>query len=81
VNTGLVAGVNLLCFAIFWVLKMLLFNKIFHTDKLHDIEIHLEQERSGQHPLVAEVGELQGTGTSACLKKQWRSAGHRAACP
>lgn len=44
VNTGLVAGVNLLSFAIFWVLKILLFNKIFHTDKLHDIELHLELE-------------------------------------
>lgn len=44
VNTGLVAGVNLLSFAIFWVLKILVFNKIFHTDKLHDIELHLEIE-------------------------------------
>jgi putative flippase GtrA len=44
VDTGLVAGVNLLCFAIFWVLKMLVFNKIFHTDKLRDIEVHLEHE-------------------------------------
>lgn len=44
VNTGLVGCVNVLSFAIFWVLKMLLFNRIFHTDKLHDIEIHLEVE-------------------------------------
>ena len=43
-NTGLVAGVNLLSFAIFWVLKILLFNRIFHTDKLHDIEEHLIAE-------------------------------------
>lgn len=44
INTALVAGVNLMCFAIFWVLKMLLFNKIFHSDKLRDIEVHLERE-------------------------------------
>lgn len=44
INTLLVAGVNLLSFAIFWVLKILLFNRIFHTDKLHDIEEHLVAE-------------------------------------
>ncbi len=46
-NTLLVAGVNLLSFAIFWILKMLVFNRIFHTDKLRDIEIHLEAEEHG----------------------------------
>jgi putative flippase GtrA len=49
INTGLVAGVNLLSFAIFWVLKILLFNRIFHTDRLHDIEEHLVAEE--QHLL------------------------------
>ena len=44
VNTMLVAGANLMSFAIFWVLKILLFNRIFHTDKLHDIETHLVAE-------------------------------------
>ncbi len=44
VNTLLVGGVNVLSFAIFWVLKVLLFNRIFHTDKLHAIEVHLEEE-------------------------------------
>jgi putative flippase GtrA len=44
VDTGLVAGVNLLCFAVFWILKMLVFNRIFHTDKLHDIDEHLVAE-------------------------------------
>jgi len=44
INTGLVAGVNLLSFAIFWILKMLLFNRIFHTDRLHDIDEHLTAE-------------------------------------
>jgi branched-subunit amino acid transport protein len=47
INTGLVAGVNLLSFAIFWVLKILVFNKIFHSDKLHDIDEHLVVEETG----------------------------------
>jgi hypothetical protein len=28
------------------VLKMLVFNRIFHTDKLHDIDAHLAAEES-----------------------------------
>jgi putative flippase GtrA len=43
-DTLVVEGVNVLSFAIFWVLKILLFNKIFHTDNLHAIEVHLEEE-------------------------------------
>lgn len=46
INTVLVAGINLASFAIFWVLKILLFNRIFHTDKLHDIETHLMAEEA-----------------------------------
>lgn len=49
-NTVLVAFVNLVSFAIFWVLKMLVFNKIFRTDKLHDIDAHLaDEERQSEH--------------------------------
>ncbi len=44
INTLMVAGVNVLSFTIFWILKILLFNRIFHTDKLHDIEAHLVAE-------------------------------------
>jgi putative flippase GtrA len=44
IDTVLVGAVNVLSFAIFWVLKVLLFNRIFHTDKLHDIELTLEEE-------------------------------------
>jgi len=48
-DTGLVAFVNLISFAIFWVLKMLVFNKIFHTNKLADIDAHLsDEEHSGR---------------------------------
>ncbi len=43
-NTALVGGVNVLSFAIFWVLKMLVFNRIFHTDRLRDIDAHLVAE-------------------------------------
>lgn len=45
-DTVLVGGVNMLSFAIFWVLKMLVFNRIFHADKLHDIDAHLAVEES-----------------------------------
>ena len=47
VNTGLVAGMNLASFAIFWVLKLAVFNKIFQVHVAEDIEAHLlieEQE-------------------------------------
>jgi putative flippase GtrA len=40
-NTGLVAGTNLLCFAVFWVLKLIVFNRIFHVNVLEQMEEHL----------------------------------------
>lgn len=30
INTGIVGGTNIAAFTVFWVLKMLLFNRIFH---------------------------------------------------
>src|SRR5665213_700001 len=47
VNTALVVGINLFCFAIFWVLKLMVFNKIFHTDPLGDIDEKLTLEEEG----------------------------------
>ena len=47
VNTALVVGTNLFCFAIFWVLKLMVFNKIFHTDPLGDIDEKLTLEEEG----------------------------------
>lgn len=44
VNTGLVAGANLVCFGIFWVLKLMLFNRIFHVNQLAEIDQHLTLE-------------------------------------
>jgi putative flippase GtrA len=48
VNTVLVAGMNLASFAVFWVLKILLFNRIFHTDPLQGIDEHLREEAEKQ---------------------------------
>jgi putative flippase GtrA len=48
VNTVIVMGFNVGSFAIFWVLKMMLFNRIFKRDDLHDLEEHLTLEESGQ---------------------------------
>ena len=44
VNTVLVAGVNLVSFAIFWVLKLVLFNRIFHTNPIALYDEHLSDE-------------------------------------
>lgn len=48
VNTGLVAGMNLASFAIFWVLKLAVFNKIFHVHVAEDIEAHLLEEEQAE---------------------------------
>ncbi len=45
-NTGLVAGANLLCFAVFWVLKLVVFNRIFHVDTLEMMDEHLSEEET-----------------------------------
>ena len=59
-STLAVAGMNLISFAVFWVLKILMFNKIFHTNKLEDIEEHLKEEEEEE---VQE--EKQGAPKSA----------------
>ena len=48
VNTVLVGGSNLASFMVFWVLKILLFNRIFHTHPLADIDEHLREEEVKQ---------------------------------
>ena len=48
VNTVLVAGMNLVSFAAFWILKIVLFNRIFHTHSLEDIDEHLREEEEKQ---------------------------------
>ncbi len=48
-QTALVLLANILSFGIFWVAKLLLFNRLFHVDELEEFEEHLEAEeaRSG----------------------------------
>jgi len=48
-NTGLVTSTNLLCFSVFWVLKLMVFNRIFHVNKLALIDEHLNMEESAAH--------------------------------
>jgi putative flippase GtrA len=43
-NTGLVDGANLFCFGIFWVLKLIVFNRIFQVKRLEQIDEHLRVE-------------------------------------
>jgi len=45
-NTGLVAGANLVSFAIFWVLKLIVFNRIFRVHAIEEIEEHLAAQES-----------------------------------
>jgi hypothetical protein len=46
VNTGLVAGMNLASFGALWILKLLVFNRIFHTHALEGIEERLATEEA-----------------------------------
>jgi putative flippase GtrA len=46
VNTAIVAFANLISFGIFWVLKLKVFNRIFHVDELADINEHLVVEEA-----------------------------------
>jgi putative flippase GtrA len=43
-NTGIVTGANVLCFAVFWVLKLFIFNRIFQVQKMQEIDEHLRIE-------------------------------------
>lgn len=43
--TGVVSGTNVLCFAIFFLLKLMVFNRIFHVAQPDDVEdLALQQE-------------------------------------
>ncbi len=43
-NTALVSFTNLFCFALFWFLKMALFNRIFRVHPIEEIDRHLSAE-------------------------------------
>jgi putative flippase GtrA len=54
-NTLIVMAVNFLAFGIFWVLKLMLFNKIFHVpNELDEVEEHLEHEEEEEAALAFE---------------------------
>jgi putative flippase GtrA len=46
INTGIVDSANLASFAIFWVLKLVVFNRIFHVDEEAEIDAHLIAEET-----------------------------------
>ena len=45
-DTALVTGTNLACFAVFFLLKLIVFNRIFHVNKLEQIDEHLSLEET-----------------------------------
>jgi putative flippase GtrA len=45
-DTALVTGTNLACFAVFFMLKLMVFNRIFHVNKLEQIDEHLSLEET-----------------------------------
>ncbi|MFI5034711.1 MAG: GtrA family protein [Acidimicrobiales bacterium] len=51
VNTFLVSGTNVVSFGLFWVLKLMVFNRIFHVHPLAEVEAHLSaEERASASP-------------------------------
>ena len=47
IDTALVSFANIVSFAVFWVLKILLFNRIFRVDTLANVDAHLTDEEVG----------------------------------
>jgi putative flippase GtrA len=45
--TAVVLAANVISFAIFWVLKLLLFNRLFHEKELDEFDAHLVSEEQG----------------------------------
>jgi putative flippase GtrA len=45
-NTGIVDAANLASFALFWVLKLVVFNRIFRVDEEAEIDAHLVREET-----------------------------------
>ena len=46
VNTALVSFTNLFSFGLFWILKMMVFNRIFHDHTLEEMDEHLSAEET-----------------------------------
>jgi putative flippase GtrA len=50
-NTFLVSGTNVVSFGLFWVLKLIVFNRIFHDHTLEEMDEHLtEEEQAAASP-------------------------------
>ena len=49
VTAILLAAANLVSFGIFWVLKLVVFNKIFRVNELEEFDEHLTAEEAAQH--------------------------------
>jgi putative flippase GtrA len=46
-QTAVVLGANVISFAIFWILKLMLFNRVFHVPTLlHEIDEHIDSEET-----------------------------------
>jgi putative flippase GtrA len=57
-QTILVVGANLISFAIFWFVKLMVFNRLFHVPSLgEEIEEHIEEE---EHTGGGEAEEVSG---------------------
>jgi putative flippase GtrA len=48
-NTALVSFTNLFSFALFWFLKMMVFNRIFKVHEIDEIDEHLKAEESAKN--------------------------------
>ena len=49
-TTVMLQGANILSFGIFWILKLVVFNKIFHIGELEEFDEHLTVEEQSEVP-------------------------------
>lgn len=49
-QTVVVLAANVMSFAIFWILKLVLFNRLFHVSELEEFDEHLTAEEQEQAP-------------------------------
>jgi putative flippase GtrA len=55
--TALLVFANLASFGIFWILKLKLFNRIFHVDELEEMDEHLTAEEHAAEEHATEASE------------------------
>jgi putative flippase GtrA len=54
-QTVIVLFANVMSFGVFWILKLMLFNRLFHVSELEEIDEHLEEEELEEHAEGAPV--------------------------